>query len=314
MGYTLILNEITAKLAKHWRKFLKILNHPYVFILPYIFMFTLVILIPIIISALLSLTRFNSIGMPTFVGFKNFVDLLTNDSTFLTKAISNTFIYAVVVGIGGYLLSFFLAWMLSQVTPKMRVFYTLCIYSPSITGAVMMDVVWRSLFSGDQSGFINYMLISLNITGEPIQFLQDPKFLFPIIIVVGLWSSAGLGFLAMLAGLINIDKTLYEAATIDGIKNRWQEIFYITIPAMKPQMLFGAVMAVLGAFNISGLASSLSGGQAPPDYAGWMIIDHANDFGYTRYEMGYASAVTIILFIIVVIFNRISYKLFKTDD
>jgi multiple sugar transport system permease protein len=306
--------KIVPKLKDILIKIRKILNHPYAFILPYIIMFTLVILIPIVISALLSLTRYNSIGFPTWVGFANFVDLLTNDSTFLTKAISNTFIYAVIVGIGGYLLSFFFAWLLSQVTPKMRVFYTLCIYSPSITGAVMMDVVWRSLFSGDQSGYINFILIKLNITGEPIQFLQNPQFLFPILIVVGLWSSAGLGFLAMLAGLLNVDKTLYEAAMIDGIKNRWQEIFYITIPAMKPQMLFGAVMAVLGAFNISGLASSLSGEQVPPDYAGWMIIDHANDFGFTRYEMGYASAVTVILFVIVVIFNRISYKLFKSDD
>jgi multiple sugar transport system permease protein len=154
----------------------------------------------------------------------------------------------------------------------------------------------------------------LGLTETPIQFLQDADLLFPIMIVVSLWSSMGLGFLAMLAGVLNIDRTLYEAAAIDGMKNRWQEIFYITIPSIKPQMLFGAVMAIIGTFNSAGLASALAGGTAPPQYAGWLIVDHANDFGFTRFEMGYASAITVILLLIVVLFNQISYRLFGERD
>jgi len=83
---------------------------------------------------------------------------------------------------------------------------------------------------------------------------------------------------------------------------------------MKPQMLFGAVMAIIGTFNASGLAATLSGGTPPPQYAGWLVVDHANDFGFTRYEMGYASAITVVLLIIVVLFNKISYKLFAEKD
>jgi multiple sugar transport system permease protein len=286
------------------------INKPGVFIGPYIFLFVLIILFPTIISGVLSFTYFNTIEFPKWVGFDNYINLFTTDSIFLQSAIPNTFFYAIIVGTLGYVLSFTLAWMLAQVTPKLRTLYTLAIYSPSITGPVMMSVIWQVVFSGDQRGYINNALLELNLIDDPIQFLVNPEYLFPIVLIIGLWSSAGLGFLAMLAGIINIDPTLYEAAAIDGIRNRWQEIFYITIPSMKPQMLFGAVMAIVGAFNVSGVATALSGGQYPPQNAGWMIIDHANDFGFFRYEMGYASAVTVVLFFGIIFLNMISYKLF----
>ena len=157
-------------------------------------------------------------------------------------------------------------------------------------------------------------MYTMNITETPIQFLSDADILFPIMIIVSLWSSMGLGFLAMLAGVLNIDRSLYEAAAIDGMRNRWQEIFFITIPSMKPQMLFGAVMAIIGTFNSAGLAAALAGGVTPPQYSGWLIVDHANDFGFTRFEMGYASAVTVILLLVVVMFNQISYRLFGERD
>lgn len=292
----------------------KLWNHPYFFLFPYAFLFFLIILLPTIVSAVLSLTYFNTIERPRFISFKNFVNLFTADNVFLQNAIANTFAYAVIVGSLGYIFSFILAWLLAQVTPKIRTLYTLCIYSPSITGGIMMTIVWKVMFSGDQAGYLNHLLLELGLIKEPIQFLQNPDLLFPIVIVIGLWSSAGLGFLAMLAGLLNIDRSIYEAAYIDGIKNRFQEIFYITIPSMKPQMLFGAVMAIVGAFNVSGIATSLSGGTTPPQYSGWLIMDHALDYGFNRYEMGYASAITVVLFIIVIIFNRISYKLFGSND
>ncbi|WP_008826925.1 carbohydrate ABC transporter permease [Haloplasma contractile] len=317
------LSPMTETLSEKFRNFqlwyedtklYKILNHPYMFVLPYALLFFLLILLPTMISGVLSTTYFNTIQAPSFVGFKNYVNLFTADSVFLQKAVPNTFKFAIIVGPLGYMLSFALAWLLAQVTPKVRTIYTLCIYSPSITGPIMMGIVWKVLFSGDQAGYINYFLMKFTPIKEPVQFLQDPNLLFPIMIIIALWSSAGIGFLAMLAGLLNIDRTLYEAAYIDGIKNRWQEIFYITIPAMKPQMLFGAVMAIVGAFNISGVAAALSGGTPPPQYTGWMIMDHASDFGFIRYEMGYASAVTVMLFAVVIFFNRISYKLFGDHD
>lgn len=286
-------------------------DSPFLFVTPYAMLFGLLILLPIIVAALLSFTYFNTVEIPRFVGFQNYIDLIMGDSVFLQNALMNTILYGVIVGPLGYILSFILAWLISQVPHRMRTIYTVIIYSPSITGAVMMGTVWRVLFSGDETGYLNYWLINLNIIKEPIQFLQDPTILFVVMIFIGIWSSMGVGFLAMLGGLLNIDRSLYEAGAIDGIKNRWQEIFYITIPSMKPQMLFGAVMSIVGTFNTAGMAASLSGGTPPPQYAGWLVVDHAQDFGFVRYELGYASAITVVLLLIVTLFNKISYKLFS---
>ncbi|QMS84223.1 carbohydrate ABC transporter permease [Candidatus Xianfuyuplasma coldseepsis] len=293
----------------------KWLQSPYTFVAPYALLFILLIALPVLVAMFLSFTYFNTIQAPVFIGLKNYVDIFTGDSVFLQKALSNTILFSVVVGPIGYMLSFVLAWMLAQVPHKARTIYAVIIYSPSITGPIMMANVWRILFSGDETGHLNNLLMNVfGIIDTPIQFMQDADWLFPIMIVVSLWSSMGLGFLAMLAGVLNIDRSLYEAAAIDGMRNRWQEIFYITIPSMKPQMLFGAVMAIIGTFNSAGLAAALAGGTAPPQYAGWLIVDHANDFGFTRFEMGYASAITVILLLIVVMFNQISYKLFGERD
>lgn len=293
----------------------RFMQSPYVFIAPYASLFILIIALPVVAALLLSFTSFNTIQAPSFVGLKNYVDIFTGDAVFLQNALSNTILFSVVVGPIGYMLSFMLAWMLAQVPHKARTIYAVIIYSPSITGPIMMANVWRIIFSGDETGHLNNLLINVfHLVDSPIQFLQDADILFPIMIVVSLWSSMGLGFLAMLAGVLNIDRSLYEAAAIDGMRNRWQEIFYITIPSMKPQMLFGAVMAIIGTFNSAGLASALAGGTAPPQYAGWLIVDHAADFGFTRFEMGYASAITVILLLIVVMFNQISYRLFGERD
>ncbi|PLT48091.1 sugar ABC transporter permease [Paenibacillus sp. FSL W8-1187] len=291
-------------------RFKRLADSPYLFILPYAALFTLLIVLPVAIAAAMSFTSFNTVEFPRFVGFQNYIDLFTGDSVFLQHAVTNTLLYGAIVGPIGYMLAFLLAWMLSQVPHRIRTLYTVILYSPSITGPVMMTVVWKVLFSGDQTGYLNYWFMKMNLIKEPVQWLQAPDILVPIMIFIALWGSMGVGFLAMLAGLLNIDKTMYEAAYIDGIRNRWQEIFFITIPSMKPQMLFGAVMAIIGTFNASGMAAALSGGTPPPQYAGWLIVDHANDFGFIRYEMGYASAVTVVLLYIVILFNKVSYKLF----
>jgi len=303
---------------KHYQKvkkvFRKYSQSPYWFILPYASLFILLIVLPVLVAMALSFTSFDTIQPPTWVGLKNYVDIFTADSVFLQHAVPNTITFSIIVGPIGYMLSFFLAWMLAQVPHKARTIYAVIIYSPSITAAVMMANVWRVWFSGDETGYANYILLNWFGVQNAIQFLQDADYLFYIMIFVSLWSSMGLGFLAMLAGVLNIDRSLYEAAAIDGLKNRWQEIFYITIPSMKPQMLFGAVMAIIGTFNAAGIATALAGGGTPPQYAGWLIVDHASDFGFTRFEMGYASAVTVILLLIVVLFNKIAYVLFGERD
>lgn len=302
--------SMKKKTKKIWEK---VCDSPFLFVSPYALLFILLILLPVIVAMILSFTYFNTVEFPEFVGFRNYIDLIMGDTVFLQNALVNTILYGVIVGPMGYMLAFFLAWLISQVTHRMRTLYTVIIYSPSITGPIMMGTVWRVLFSGDETGYLNYWLLEWNIIREPIQFLQEPIILFSVMIFIGIWSSMGVGFLAMLGGLLNIDRTLYEAGSIDGVKNRWQEVFYITIPSMKPQMLFGAVMAIVSTFNTAGLAAELSGGSPPPQYSGWLIVDHAQDFGFVRYELGYASAVTVVLLIIVILFNKISYKLFNEN-
>lgn len=285
-------------------------NDAILFILPYFIVFFTFVILLIIISVVLSLTYYDTINFPTFVGLQNYINLFTQDSDFMQYALPTTIKYALIIGPGGYIISFAMAWLLSQISVKLRNVLAIILYSPSLTSGVLMAIIWKSLFSGDTRGYLNYVLLDLGFINEPVQWLQDSNMIFGIMIFVGIWSSMSVGFLAMLSGIQNIDKDLYEAAYVDGMKNRWQEIFYITIPSMKPQMLFGAVMAVVGTFNAAGLAAALSGSIPPPQLAGWLIVDHMNDFGFGRYEMGYASAMSVILLMMVMLFYYISIKLF----
>lgn len=289
----------------------KVKQNPYIFLLPYIFMFSLFIIIPVGMAIYLSFTNFNTIESPDFIGFLNYINLLTQDEIFMQYVLPNTVLFAVIVGPGGYILSFLLAWCLAQLTPVPRMILALIFYSPSMTSGVAMAVVWKILFSGNQAGYINSLLIRSGIITEPIIFLQDTRFILPIMIIVALWGSMGVGFLAMLAGVLNIDETLYEAGAIDGIRNRFQELIYITIPSMKPQMLFGAVMAIVGTFSTGAIGVELTGANPTPAYAGQLIVNHIEDYGFIRFEMGYAAALSVILLLIIYLFSYISKKLFS---
>lgn len=273
----------------------------------------MLIILPTLLNFILSFTYFNVVEFPRFSGVRNYVEIFTIDPLFLKVVLPNTLKYALIIGPGGYLLAFILAWILVQLPHYSRTILAIIIYVPSMLGGVMITVVWRVLFSGDSTGYLNGILLNMNLIDQPIQWLQDPNLLMNIMLIVVMWSSMGLSFLALLAGILNIDKTIYEAAYIDGLKNRFQEIFYITIPSMKPQMLFSAVMAIIGAFKSAGMAAALSGSTPPPQYGGWLIVDHMNDYAFQRFEMGYASALAVILLIMIFYFNRVSYKLFKEE-
>jgi len=282
-----------------------------VFVGPYFTLFTIFIVIAVLASIALSFTHFNSIEFPTFAGLKNYIDIFTRDTVFMQKVIPNTFKYVMTVGVGGYVLSFFLAWSLSQLPHKLRTVLAIIFYSPSMTMGVAMTVVWMAVFSGDPTGYVNHLLLSLNIISEPTQWLQSPDFLVTIMIIVALWSSMGVGFLAMMAGILNVDKEIYEAAYVDGIKNKFQEIFYITIPMMKAQMLFGAVMTIVGTFQAGAIGVQLSGSNPTPQYAGQLIVNHIEDFGYIRFEMGYAAAISVILLIVIATVSKFARHTFS---
>lgn len=283
-------------------------------LLPYGLLFLTFIAIPIVVAIGLSFTYFDVINPPTFAGLSNYITLVTQDEAFLKFVIPNTFKYALIVGPGGYVLSFLLAWMLAQIQKGPRTLLSLAIYTPSMLGNVFIGVIWRTIFSGDQSGIFNHLLMSLDIIDQPIQFLLSPDYIMNIMIFVSLWSSMGIGFLAMVSGILNIDEQLYEAAYVDGMKNRFQEIIYITIPSMKPQMLFGAVMAIVNAFNMGWIGVTLSGTNPTPGLAGQLITNHIDDFGFIRYEMGYAAAVSVALLLIVSLFSKGAHGLFGEKE
>lgn len=285
----------------------------YLFVLPYAVVFAAFILIPVVLALLLSFTNFDSVQFPRWMGLLNYVSLFTADPVFMQHVLPNTILYALAVGIGGYLLSFFLAWALCNLTKRLRMVFALILYSPSLTGSVAMTVLWKVIFSGDRRGALNSWLMRLGIIDVPISWLNNTSWLLPIVILIGLWSSMGIGFLAMIAGISNINEELYEAAAIDGVRNRFQEMIYITIPQMRPQMLFAAVMSIVGAFQ-NGMISTLLVGNPSPGYASQLIVNHIEDYGFIRYEMGYAAAVSVILLLIVQFFSKIANSMLMEKE
>lgn len=286
----------------------------YLFIAPFVITFSLFVLLPVLAAFGLSFTYFNTIQFPRFVGWDNYEYIFSQDTLFLKHAIPNTIKFAVLVGPGGLILSFILAYLIAQIPDKIRLWFVLAIYAPSLTGGVVMQIIWQPLLSGDRIGYLNSFLLRLGLIDEPQLWVLDPAYLMNAMIVVTLWSSMGVGFLAILAGILNVDPTLYEAARLDGIKSRLQEIWYITIPYMRPQMLFASVMAIVAAFKAGAIGEQLSQMKPTPEYAGHTLINHIDDFGLIRFEMGYAAALSVVLLLMIFIFNRLSWKLFGSRE
>ena len=277
----------------------------YFMIAPFMILFFLFTIIPVALSLVLSLTNFNMIEFPDFVFMQNYATLFLDDELFIT-ALKNTMIFAAVVGPASYVISFVVAWFINELNPKIRALVTLVFYAPSLSGNVY--IVWTTLFSADSYGWLNGWMLKRGVIDTPIQWLTTKEFIMPIVIMVALWGSLGMGFLSFIAGLQGIDRSLYEAGAIDGITNRWQEVWYITLPSMKPQLMFGAVMSITGAFGFGGIVSTLCG-NPPTDYVGYTVTHHIDEYGGTRWEVGYSSALSFLMFLIMVGANMLVNKL-----
>lgn len=273
----------------------------YILAAPFILLFSLFVMLPIFASVVLSFTQYNMIESPKFIGISNYVQMFFGDDVFGT-AFKNTMIFAVITGPAGYILSFVLAWFINELNPKARAVVTFVYYAPALTGNVYF--IWQYIFSGDRYGFINNLLLKLGFILEPIQWLSDTSYMLTVIIIVQLWMSLGVSFLSFIAGFQSVDKSLYEAGAIDGVKNRWQELAYITLPVMKPQMMFGAIMQISSAFSVGSISQTLVGFPSK-NYAAHTIVLHIMDYGTIRYEMGYACAVSVLLFLIMVLFKSV---------
>ncbi len=279
----------------------------YLMILPFALIFVTFSLIPVIVAIVLSFTSFNMAEMPKFVGFENYISLLVDDDVFLT-AVKNTFVLAIVTGPLSYFLCFVLAWLINELPPVPRAILTLIFYAPSISGNAYL--VWKLIFSSDTYGYANAWLLKLGLTEDAILWFENADYILPILIVVQLWLSLGVSFLSFIAGLQTVDKSLYEAAAVEGVRNRWQELWYITLPSMKPQLMFGAVMQITNSLSISGISIELAGFPSV-NYAGHTILTHLHDYGTVRYEMGYACTIAVALFLIMMLCNVLVQKLLR---
>lgn len=277
----------------------------YFMILPYCLLFLLFYLVPVCTSIGLSFTNFNVLEPPEFVGLQNYIDLFFADDIFLT-AVKNTFIFAIITGPVGYFMALFIAWMINDIkSTRMRAFMTLLFYAPTISGQAY--IIWKFIFSSDIYGMANGWLMKLGLISEPILWFEDEKYCMIISIVVILWMSMGTGFLSFIAGLQNVDRSLYEAGYMDGVKNRFQELWYITLPSMKEQLLFGAVMTVTSSFAIHDQLAALAGFPSVK-YCVHTVVSHLVDYGTIRFEMGYASAIATLLFGVMILCNKLIQK------
>ncbi len=281
----------------------------YMLIAPYILLFTLFTVVPVLTAIALSFTSFDMVNTPTFVGMQNYLRMFLEDEVFII-AVKNTLAFAFITGPISYFLSLILAWFINELSPKLRAFMTLVFYAPSISGNAF--VIWTFIFSSDRYGLINGLLMELGILQEPIRWLTDEKYILTVIIIVQLWMSLGAGFLSFIAGLQSVDRSLYESGAIDGIKNRWQELWHITLPSMKPQLMFGAVMQIASSFAVSSVSSALAGFPST-NYAAHTIVLHAQDVGTVRYEMGYSAAISVVLFIAMIITKKAISAILKED-
>ena len=273
--------------------------------LPFLVVFIMFMVIPVFSSLVLSFFKYDMINAPSFSGLENYFRMFVKDKVFMIS-LKNTLSFAVVTGPIGFLLSFLLAWMINELGPKSRTILSFLFYSPALMGNVYY--IWQVMFSGDSFGYVNSMLISMGIISDPIQWFNDPQYSMKLVIIIQLWLSMGVSFLANISGLQNIDVSLYEAGAIDGIRNRWQELWYITLPTMSSILLFSAVMQIQSAFSVSEIATTLTGFPSV-NYSTHTIVTHLSDVSGTRFEMGYAAAISVFLFVLMAVTRVVIGKL-----
>lgn len=299
-------NDIGMFFRKNFKKY----GMGTLFLTPFLILFAVYTLLPVVISIGLSFTNYDMLQVPQFIGITNYRQLFLEDELFLI-AIKNTLIFAVICGPTGFIASFFMAWIINKL--KHKSVFSLAFYAPSITSGIAMSVVWLWIFSPDRYGFINNILIQYGFITSPILWNQDKATIMPVIIIIQIWMSMGTGFLVFLAGLQNLQSELSEAGKIDGIKNGFEDLFYIVLPQLKPQLLFGAISSITAAFSVFDIAVGFAGFPSPNDSA-HTVVGHLYDYAFKRFEMGYASAVSVVLFLITFSLGRYFMKVLSSKN
>ena len=296
-------NNFKSRLGRTWRE-IWLNRSAYILMAPFMVIFFTFTVLPVIMTIILSFTQYNILEEPVFVGFQNYRELFVNDDEFAI-ALRNTIVFALITGPVGYFLSFFAAWIINEFRPVIRGILTFIFYVPTISGTVY--TIWSIIFSGDMYGYVNSFLLKLGIIDNPIEWFSTDVFILPLIIIVQLWMSMGSGFLVMRAGTASVDQQYYEAAALDGVKNRFQEVIYVTIPMMAPHLVTAAVLQITGMFANVGASIALAGFPST-NYAGHLIMTHLMDYSSYRVERGYASTISVVLFVLMISINSLAMK------
>ena len=267
--------------------------------MPFMIFFLLFNILPVLSSVVLSFFDYDMVSNPIFTGLENYSRMFTADDTFL-KVLGNTLRFSIIAGPGSFILAFLLAWMINEFSRTVRVILTFIFYAPALVGNAYF--IWQIFFSGDSLGYLNNFLISFGFITEPINWFQNTQYNMTILLIIQLWMSMGVSFLAHIAGLQNVSSEMYEAGAIDGIRTRWHELWYITLPSMKTILLFGAVMQIQSVFSVSGLMTTLVGYPSVNNSVD-TLVSYISDIGTARYEMGYAAALSVVLFLLVLAFR-----------
>jgi len=272
----------------------------YLMLLPFMILFFTFTVLPVLMATFTSFTHYDVLQPHSFVGLENFRRLFLEDELFVLS-IQNTFTLAILIGPIGYILSFFMAWLINELPTKLRAVLTIIFYAPSMA-VVAFTGFFLFFFSNDPFGYLNSFLMSRGFMDEPILWLADPNYMMQVVVITQLLMALGIGFLSFVAGLQVVDKTQYEAAYVDGITNRWQELWFVTLPNMKPQLMFGAIMTITGSLSLN--PSDLMGFPSA-QYRTHTMVNHLMDYGSVRMEMGYASAIAILLLFIMLGVNKL---------
>lgn len=298
---------IESKAAYLWR----VNKTGWGFLLPFFVLFMTFTIVPVFIAMALSFTDYNMLQTPNFKGILNYMQLILEDDVFITS-IENTLVFSCIIGPVGYIMSFLMAWFIS-LAKRGRGALALAFYAPSLTSGTAMSVIWMVIFSGDRTGYLNHILMKIGLISDPILWTKDPTYILPIIVIISAWMSMGNGFLVFLAGLQNVDPELYEAGKVDGIKTPLHQLWYITLPLMKPQLLFGAINSIVSSLAVFDVATAVAGFPSP-NYCAHTIVAHLYDYAFTRFQMGYASAIAMFLFLLSFTLSQICMRIFRSDD
>ncbi|MGB2629718.1 MAG: sugar ABC transporter permease [Candidatus Omnitrophota bacterium] len=267
-------------------------------------------LAPVVISFFWSFTDYDVVHAPTCVGLANYKNILFNDPLFW-KAMGNTVLYVIGVVPIGVCVSLLLAVAIDQKI-KFKNFFKSIFFLPTVTAIVAVSVIWKWLYAGEKYGLFNYFIMKLGF--NPVDWLSSPTWTLPSIMIMSIWAGLGYNMILFLAGLQTIPHVMYEAAEIDGA-GFWKKFFNITLPLLKPTIVFVAIMSFIFSFQVFEQVYIMTGGQGGIGgvlNSALTIAAYLYDKGFQKFEMGYASALAYIIFLCIFMLTMINKHFVKS--